>query len=598
MRLLSWFGDIRLPIKFLLVASFLGFGLLALGLNYQQTLSLNGQALARNNQLNTLSNLVDAVTINALEARNAEKDFQLGKDPKQVDVFEHSMDKVEEALSLISGQLRTDADRGVVDGIQQQLDRYQDDFHRSATAKANDPQQAQWRVGMENAIAALSPLMERFYRIKQDYQTQDAAVHKQEQRLRLEWFAIAAGLMLLTLVTAGLIVRYGVLRPVADLHRTISHLADGDMTARSHIHSRDELGRLATTLDRLLDERIQVLTDKERENAELNRSIVALLENLFRLGERDLTVRVPVAADVTGVVSDSVNRLAESFAAVLQEVRRVADDVADTSLSVKTQATDVMDSADLEQQEIAQTLIGLNQAVTAMQSIFGLAQNAGDISQQTIHSTETAEQSVNQTLASINKIRSTIQDAEKKIKRLGERSQEIGGIVKLLDNFSERTHILSLNASMQAAAAGIAGKGLMVVVDEVQRLAENSREAAADIEGLVNNIQLETADTMQAINTVIGDVVAGTQLAQQAGDTMQATRNNTESLVSAVAHIARHASEQTEVAEQLRFRAVSIEASAASTNAKMQHQTQLSETLVSAAALLQTAIAQFKLAEA
>jgi len=94
MRLLSWFGDIRLPIKFLLVAGFLGFGLLALGLNYQQTLSLNDQALARNNQLNTLSNLVDAVTINALEARNAEKDFQLGKDPKQVDVFEHSMDKV------------------------------------------------------------------------------------------------------------------------------------------------------------------------------------------------------------------------------------------------------------------------------------------------------------------------------------------------------------------------------------------------------------------------------------------------------------------------------------------------------------------------
>lgn len=495
MHLLSWFGDIRLPIKFLLVAGFLGSGLFALGLNYQQTLSLNDQALARNNQLNTLSNLVDAVTINALEARNAEKDFQLGKDTQQVDNFERSMDKVEEALSLISGQLRTDTDRGVVDGIQRQLDRYQDDFHRSTTAKTNDPQQAQWRTGMETAIAALSPLMERFYRIKQDYQTQDQAVHEQEQRRRLERFYIAAGLMLATLAAAGLIVRYGVIRPVANLHRTINRLADGDMSARSHSQSQDELGRLASTLDRLLDERIQALTDKERENAELNHSIVALLENLFRLGERDLTVRVPVAANITGAVADSVNRLAESFATVLEEVRHVADNVADTSLSVKIQATDVMDSAHLEQQEIAQTLVGLNQAVTAMHSIFDLAQNAGVISQQTIHSTETAGQSVNQTIASINKIRATIQDAEKKIKRLGERSQEIGGIVKLLDNFSERTHILSLNASMQATAAGIAGKGLMLVVDEVQRLAENSREAAADIEGLVNNIQLETADT-------------------------------------------------------------------------------------------------------
>ena len=598
MRLLFWFGDLRLPIKFLLVAGFLSAGLLALGLNYQQTLSLNGQALARNNQLNTLSNLVDAVTINALEARNADKDFQLGKDPKQVDAFELSMGKVEEALNLISGQLRTEADRSVVDNIQQHLNRYQDDFHRSATAKTNDPQQGQWRMGMEATIAALSPLMERFYQIKQNYQAEDNAAYGQQQQAMLDRFSLAVAAILVILVLASFIIRYGVLRPVATLHETIRRLADGDMAARSHIHSRDELGRLASTLNRLLDERIQALTDKERENAELNRSIVALLENLFRLGERDLTVRVPVAADVTGVVSDSVNRLAESFAGVLQGVRQVANDVAETSLSVKTQASDVMAAAHLEQQEIAQTLIGLNQAVTALHSIFGLAQNAGAISQETIHSTEVATLSVNQTLASINKIRTTIQEAEKKIKRLGERSQEIGGIVKLLDNFSERTHILSLNASMQASSAGIAGKGLMVVVDEVQRLAENSREAAADIEGLVNNIQLETADTMQAINTVIGDVVVGTQLAQQAGDTMQTTRSNTESLVNAVAHIARQASEQTEVAEQLRFRAVSIDASASATNTKMHQQTQLSETLVSAAALLQTAIAQFKLAEA
>ncbi|KJV07246.1 hypothetical protein VZ94_05995 [Methylocucumis oryzae] len=404
-------------------------------MNYQQTLSLNGQALARNNQLNTLSNLVDAVTINALEARNADKDFQLSKDMSQLEAFETSMGKVEQALSLIAGQLRTEADRTVVDSIQQQLNRYQDDFHRSATAEAHDPQHKQWRTNMEATITALAPLMERFYRIKHDYQTQDNAAYAQEQQAMLERFNMAVAAMFLILLAAGIMLRYGVLIPVAKLHQTISRLADGDMTARSCVNSADELGRLAATLNRLLDERIQALADKEQENATLNRSIVALLENLFRLGQRDLTVRVPVAADVTGAVSDSVNRLAESFADVLQGVRQVANDVAEASLSVKSQATDVMDAAHLEQQEIAQTLVGLNQAIAVLQSIFSLAQNAGVISQQTIRSTETAAQSVNQTLGSITKIRSTIQEAEKKIKRLGERSQEIGGIVKLLDNF-------------------------------------------------------------------------------------------------------------------------------------------------------------------
>jgi twitching motility protein PilJ len=208
----------------------------------------------------------------------------------------------------------------------------------------------------------------------------------------------------------------------------------------------------------------------------------------------------------------------------------------------------------------------------------------------------TAQQTVSQTIESINEIRITIHQAEKKIKRLGERSQEIGGIVGLINNIAERTHLLSLNASMHAAAAGEAGKSLMVVVDEVQRLAENSREATAEISSLVNNIQLETADTINVINTVISNVVAGTKLAEQAGERMQETLESTEILVDSVDKISHDVLEQEKVAERLLNRATTLDESSKLTHRQLEQQTELSQALVTAAEELQTAVNVFKLA--
>jgi methyl-accepting chemotaxis protein len=121
----------------------------------------------------------------------------------------------------------------------------------------------------------------------------------------------------------------------------------------------------------------------------------------------------------------------------------------------------------------------------------------------------------------MNEIRATIQETAKRIKRLGERSQEIGGIVKLIDTIAERTNMLALNANMQAAQAGEAGRGFMVVAAEVQRLAENAKDATNQIGKLVNNIQLETGDTIAAMDKAIEEVVEGSGLAEQAATQMK-----------------------------------------------------------------------------
>jgi len=337
------------------------------------------------------------------------------------------------------------------------------------------------------------------------------------------------------------------LDPVTTIRNTLSNIREGDGEARTQITSTDELGELGQALDGLLDEKETNLQEKEVENKRINASIIALIQNVFRLSQRDLTVRVPVAEDITGAVADSINQLAESIELVLRDVDKVANEVNDASVQVKTQSATVLEYSRREKEEVGKTLVGLDSAVKAMQIISKLAVLSNSASQRAIKTSETAMESVSQTVDSITKIRQTIHEAEKRIKRLGERSQEIGGIVSLINNISERTHVLSLNASMHAASAGEAGRGLMVVVDEVQRLAENSREATAEIENLVNNIQLETADTIAVMNTVITDVVEGTELAELAGERMSETRATTQSLVDSVVRIAQNAARQAKV---------------------------------------------------
>ncbi|MBI3776456.1 MAG: methyl-accepting chemotaxis protein, partial [Gammaproteobacteria bacterium] len=173
--------------------------------------------------------------------------------------------------------------------------------------------------------------------------------------------------------------------------------------------------------------------------------------------------------------------------------------------------------------------------------------------------------------------------------------QEITRAVNLINTIAERTHILALNASMHAASAGEAGRGFAVVADEVQRLAENARDATAQISTLVSNIQLETADTVATMNTVITQVVEGTRLAEQAGVHMRTNRDSTEVLVSSVRKIVSSSAQQTQISGELQVRARQIQDSTKQTRDQLQEQTQHTKRLVQYAKSLLTAVQVFKL---
>jgi twitching motility protein PilJ len=410
----------------------------------------------------------------------------------------------------------------------------------------------------------------------------DEELNKQIGKSRWHQLTIS-GIILGIVMIGALIALYflsTITHPVNHLVGVMDKLAAGDTGVRARLETLDEIGTLGRQFDLMVDQREAAAEKIARENDQLNNSVIALLQAVAKLSQRDLTVKVPVAEDVTGPVADAINLMADETAKVLGNVVAIANYVAQTSQQVKVQSHTVIDVATEEKREVERAAAELEAASKTMRAIAKLALSCNQAADKAIETTDKAQETVLGTVEGITSIRDTIRETEKRIKRLGERSQEIGGVVNLINSIAERTHILALNASMHAASAGEAGRGFAVVANEVQRLAENAREATSKIAALVNNIQVETSDTVTTMNKAINQVVRGTELAQQAGVQMRDTRETTAELVTLVQRIAASSENQAQMTQQLRERAVGIQKSTQHTHEQLQDQVAQTEKLV------------------
>ena len=390
-------------------------------------------------------------------------------------------------------------------------------------------------------------------------------------------------------------IRRSIVDPVGQVMQTVQKINDGDYSARSQLPGTDEIAGLANALDSMLDARMCTLVEKEQENDRLNDSIIQLLEATSRLGDRDLTVTVPVSEDITGPIADAMNLVATETSRVLMDIRQVAGRVEASARNVKLQSERVSEVAATERNIIVQATERLELASKTMLMIAKLCQTSDSVAKQASETTDKAFNAVQSTMSGMNEIRDAISESEKRIKRLGERSQEISGIVDIINNIAERTHVLALNASMHAAAAGEAGRGFAVVADEVQRLAESSRNATGQISSLVKSIQSETGDAINTMNRTISQVVEGSKRAEQAGEQMRVTQSTTGELVASVAQIADRALKQVKVNESLRKIAAEIENSTITTSQELQQQSADTESLVQFASDLLSSVQVFKL---
>jgi len=400
--------------------------------------------------------------------------------------------------------------------------------------------------------------------------------------------------LLLSAILAFAIYR-SIAQPLGQIASAVREVSEGNFESRTFVDGPDELGALGYTFDAMLNDRVGTLAKAQEENEQLNNAVVELLQGVYQLSQRDLTIKVPVTEDVTGPVADSLNLLTIETAKVLQGVTDISYNVAATSDRVKEQSDNVIEVATAEQKEVEKTATELAATSESMLRIAKLARACAEAADKAIKSTASANESVTDTVTGITAIRETIRETEKRIKRLGERSQEINRVVNLINTIAERTHILALNASMHAASAGEAGRGFVVVADEVQRLAESAREATLEISTLVNNIQVETADTVATMNDAISQVVDGTKLAEQAGSRMQETEKSTSELVAMVQQIAKRSRDQAVMSSDLRGRAEQIVLGTQGTNDRLRAQTTDTNQLVEFSQKLLAAVSVFKL---
>ncbi len=415
---------------------------------------------------------------------------------------------------------------------------------------------------LKNALANdTKPLRDNLHEeVERDIKSAEEAFLTVQNNLK-SFLVIGVILILVgTLIAAAL--GYFIYQSIADaidkLTGTVRQISAGDLNARVELRGKNELAELGENFDRMVEERIATQNKIDSEHRQLNQSVGSLLNAVFELSERDLTVRAKVTEDATGPLADAINQLAEDTSDVLKQVRQVASSVESTSQDVNRYALSVNELAHLEQTEAEETTTQLETILQRLDSIAASAQQANRVADTTSTTTRNAQETVSRSMENMTSIRDTVQETGKRLKRLGERSQEISQIIDVINNLSERTTILALNASMQATAAGDAGRGFSMIAEEIQRLAENSRDSTNQISTLVRNIQQEANTTIATMDHTIEQVVNGSTLAEEAAEQMQATLDATNQLVASVEQIANSSAEQVSISKDLQVRAERI----------------------------------------
>ena len=448
----------------------------------------------------------------------------------------------------------------------------------------------------------LQPLVNPFIQSAQDLSTSLAVSANQRftstQSSLTQIMLIAAAVILLALLgtlTLSLFISRSIQLPLQVLNRTVEAVKANNNDVRSNLKGQDELTALGNALDIMLDEKVQTMAILERENDAINNSIIELLEGASELSERDLNVELTVREDITGPVADSINLVTKEIRDALVNIRTVSEQVLTSSQSVKQQTQKVSAIAGRERQLVVQSFNKLNELSKAMVQIAQWCSQGNEMAATATESSGLAVDTVTQTIDSMDLIRDSISQAEKRIKRLSERSQEITSIVDIINNISERTHVLALNASMQAATAGEAGKGFAVVADEVQRLAESSHNSTAQIGVLIRNIQTETAEAVDVMNSSIDLVVDGSNKAESAGQQMLRFQQSINNLANSVKQISDSAEAQLEQAQAMKEQSMAIEKSTRLSEQELKHQAEHNLKLAEASAILLNTVNLFKL---
>jgi twitching motility protein PilJ len=291
--------------------------------------------------------------------------------------------------------------------------------------------------------------------------------------------------------------------------------------------------------------------DAIRVNRQNQDGILRLMNELNDLAEGDLTVRATVSEDITGAIADSVNYTTEEFRKLVARIKAAAEQMERATRDAEDISKGLLEATQKQAQEIHGAGDAVQLMAQSIKEVDSSAAQSADVARRTLAATQQGAQAVRNTISGMDGIREQIQDTAKRIKRLGESSQEIGEIVDLISDITEQTNVLALNAAIQAASAGEAGRGFSVVAEEVQRLAERSAEATKQIGGLVKTIQGDTHDAVAAMEKSILGVVEGAVLSDVAGQSLKEIEQVSNELATLINSISVSTQVQTDMASEV-----------------------------------------------
>ncbi len=291
--------------------------------------------------------------------------------------------------------------------------------------------------------------------------------------------------------------------------------------------------------------------DSERQNKANQEAIMRLLDEIGNLASGDLTVRARVTEDVTGAIADSINYTIDELRRLVDGINGAAQQVTSATHEAQTIAGQLLQAAQKQAAEIQGTGQSVAQMAHSMTEVSKNADDSARVAESSLQVAGKGAEAVQNAIRGMNDIREQIQETSKRIKRLGESSQEIGEIVQLISDITEQTNVLALNAAIQAASAGEAGRGFTVVAEEVQRLAERSAEATKHIGAIVKSIQRDTQDAVEAMERSTRGVVEGTRTADEADQALREIHQVSNRLAELIAAISKATRDQAGSAAQV-----------------------------------------------
>jgi twitching motility protein PilJ len=331
------------------------------------------------------------------------------------------------------------------------------------------------------------------------------------------------------------------------------------------------------------------------QNQKNQLSIMRLLDEMSSLADGDLTVKATVTDDMTGAIADAVNFAVEQLRELVTGINITAQTVSESANETMETTSKLAIASGLQAEQVREATDTINEMADSFDGMAKRSLESSEVAQRSVAIAHSGSQMVQQTIKGMDTIRDQIQETSKRIKRLGESSQEIGDIVELINGIAEQTNILALNAAIQSASAGGAGRGFAVVADEVQRLAERATNATRRIEMLVQNIQADTSEAVVSMESTTSEVVSGAKKAEDAGEALQRIESVSKDLSRLIEDISQEAQAQSETATQVAGQMNSIRDVSIQTSGGSKQTAQAMGRLADLVHKLSESVADFKL---